>query len=959
MKHCILLIALGVGVSGLSVTHAQDSEFYKKPTTAPEYWRALTFEISIGKFEVAAVHLKGLIDIAPTDEQLLTIETKDGLTAFLRLRNVERWSRNKEVEKEARANVETLIGKVSLALKNQLTDPVRITKFAKNLSATPEEAAFALKELTRSGVDAIPILVELLRGNQPTAQRAAILDALPYFDIAVVPALIASLDAPEATIKLELLDSLRKRDDYLSFSSRAETDLMPYLWYFSAPIDKNPEALRKKAKEMLIGLLDRDPAAERIVEFRQPQYRLTELSKTFLDHKARFGTPEQSSVWKWDGQKPVVTAMPIADAEEYFGLRYARWALEIQDDYAAAQKAFLTLALEKHFARAGTDQPLVKSSPALYGVLVTAPYPLLSELTEQYMQENRVPLAVAVLQAIGDRAETKAARPSDPKAQGNEFSPSLLLKAMDYPNQRVRFAAVDALLKAPGSPVHQRTSAIVKILAGVLQGDDPVGEGKPRALIGDSDRVRSEMFARIVRKAGFNVEVVRTGRDLMRRLQTNANVELVIIDHHLPYPVFADTLAQLRADFRTRGLPVLVVASPDEPTTAHPITLMGRLAALAAAEEHIDFIRRQATLEDSRRESPAYRFKYRADILRAKLDSAGIRVGPDVEDRIEYLINLTTPVGDFPASVGIVETRLILNQADRLNRMEALRSNPKKGRILADEPPFSNTKELTNPLANVVARYEIALTAEVAELAEIYWKIMQNGQNDPNGKVLQPPLPGVAIRHAEVEARARLLSRGFKRVKVIPEVFVEPAFKEELQGFFAVQDPKQVETDRKADARAAMEWLRKMAVGELTGYPVIDAEATLRQALQNPAIASMAIEAVVRLPGKDAQQDIASMILGTLEAPVRAQAVDALIRHVQQRGLMVSDAQKTLLLDRVTTEADAGVRTRLLALRGILQPNSRETGGRLRDFVPGAEPKEKIEEPKEKKEEPKNLTRDR
>jgi len=949
VKRFIFLLVLSAGVVGISDGRAQDSEFYKKPTTPTEFWRALQFEISVGKFEIAAGHLRGLLDIKPTDPQLLELEAKDGLTTFLRLRNVERWSRNKETEKEARDNVEKLIAMMSVALKNELADPVRIARFAKNLSETPEEAAFALKELTRSGVAAIPVLIDLLRGNQPALQRAAILNALPSFDIAVVPALVASLDAPEATLKLELLDSLRKRGDFLTLSSKAETDLLPYLWYFSAPMPRHPEELQAKAKLMLAVLLDRDPAAERIVEQRLPQWQLTELAKTFLDHKARFNAPEQVTFWRFDGQKPVPTVASIADAEEYYGLRYARWALEIQEDYAPAQKTFVTLAMDKHFARAGTDQPLMKSSPALYAVLATAPYELLNDLAEQYLREKRVPLAVAVLQAIGDRSETKAARPSDAEPpKPNEFKPSLLLKAMDYPDRRVRFAAVDAMLRAPGAPVHQRTSAIVKILAGELQAGDADDKGKPRALIGDADRIRADMLAGVMRQAGFHVEVARTGRELMRRLQTRADIDLIVLDHHLPYPMFADTLAQVRADFRSAALPVLVMASPDQPTTAHPITLMGRLAALAAADEHTNFLRTQQVREDTRRESPAERYKHRTEIIRQKLEAAGIRVSADVEDRIEYLVSLTAPVAEFPVKVELEETRLKLNQVDRLNRLMALQSDPRRGHILPNEPPFANTLGLTAALADVVARYEIGLTPEVVELAAVYWRIVQEGQKDKEGKYLQPPLPGVALRHPDIEARAKMLSRGFPRVRVIPEVFTEMAFRDEIKDFIAVQDPKQVEVDRKANAKAAMEWLRKMAVGEVTGYPVIDAETTLREALRNPEIVSLAIDAVARLPGKEAQQDIANVILGSMEAPIRDKAGEALIRHIQQRGSMLSGPQKTLLLEKAIAEADPAVKSRLLALRGIIQPSAKETGGRLRDFVPAppAEPMEKKEEPK-------------
>ncbi len=284
--------------------------------------------------------------------------------------------------------------------------------------------------------------------------------------------------------------------------------------------------------------------------------------------------------------------------------------------------------------------------------------------------------------------------------------------------------------------------------------------------------------------------------------------------------------------------------------------------------------------------------------------------------------------------------------------MRALINDPKRGHIAAGESPFVNNQELTPALAEVVARQELAAPADEMNLAQIIWRIMQEGQVDKDGKVLQPPLPGVSIRHLAVEARATRLTKGMKNVRVIPEVFTPDAVRDELQGLFVMQDPKQVEADRKSHAKAAMEWLHKMATGELAGYPFADAEASLRQALQNPELAALAVDAVARLPGKDAQQDIANVVLGQLDPAIRLSATDALIKHIQGRGKMLSEPQLLMLLEKPATEADPQIRSRLLDLRGILQTDSKETGLRLLEFTPM--PPAPPGEAKEKKEEPKN-----
>jgi CheY-like chemotaxis protein len=956
-----LFAALVLCVGGLASLRGQDSEFYKKPTNPKEFWRAMQFEIGVGKFDIAAAHLKGLLESNPSEKDLLEIEAKDGLVSFLRLRNVERWFFDKQADADARQNVEKLITLVSDALKKELSDPDRIMKYARRLTAeTPEEIAFAQKELLRSGVSAVPLLLDLLRGNAAPALRAAILDLLPRFGAGSVPPLVAALDVDEPNLKIDLLNVLRQRDDYLTLRYRAETDIIPTLWYFSAPLPIHPEGLRTKARGMLKGLLEKDPDSERNTERRTPQYRLTEEARTFLEHKERFTNPEKVNVWRWEGARPVAAEMTPSEAEEYYGLRYARWALRAQPDYLPAQKVFLTLALDKHFARSPADMPLAKSSPELYAILVTAPYDFVTDLLETALREKRISQAVALLHVLGDRTEVKAARSSEASggdAPKPEARPSLLMKALDYPDRRVQFAAVDALLRTPGPHLHQRAAQIVKILAGYLQADPPEPGAKPRAAIGDTDRVRGEALAGVLRQAGFDAVVLRTGKDLVRRIQQRPDVDLILVDHHIAGPMLPDVLTQLRADFRAKTVPLLVVASPEKAPTAHPLTLLGRVAALAAAEEHLTYVYDQRRDYDVRREAPSARLRVRGDIIRKHIEAAGIVISADVLDRLEYLLYLTTPVNELGIDIELERTKLILSPVDRLNRMAALRDDERRGRVRADEPPFANTRELTPRLAEEVARYEAGLKQEVLNLADVYWAILQNGQVDAAGKYLQPPLPAVSLRYPELEAKLRRLTLGYPKTRVIPELFSAFALKEQLTDLLALDDPKLLEAEKRHNARVALEWLRKMATGELPGYPVALAEPALRQAMQSKDLAPLAVDAVSRLPGRDAQQDLAGVVLSGADPDVRLQAADALIRHIQQRGMMLSDPQKMLVLDRAGTEQDAPVRNRLLALKGIMASSSRETGARLLGFTPSAPaaPKEEPkEEPKEKKDEPKD-----
>ena len=72
----------------LAVARAPGQDFrdtFKKPETAPEFWAAMQYEIEVGNYNLAAGYLKNFLEKNPSDQELLDIEAKQGLTAFLQV----------------------------------------------------------------------------------------------------------------------------------------------------------------------------------------------------------------------------------------------------------------------------------------------------------------------------------------------------------------------------------------------------------------------------------------------------------------------------------------------------------------------------------------------------------------------------------------------------------------------------------------------------------------------------------------------------------------------------------------------------------------------------------------------------------------------------------------------------------------------------------------------------------
>ena len=293
--------------------------FFKKPETVMEFWTALQFELDVGQTELAARHLRGLLFRKPTDAELLAIIDKDSTIAILKLRNIRTWSRDKKEQAQALKDVEELIKIATDAQKKRLGDPVRIRRFIAMLKETPEERAYAFRELYKSGTAALPIMIDSLLKATDAEDRVPLLQAIERMGPTSTAPLVAVLDCDNTRVKVEILDILRRRH------ARDSRQIVPFLWYLSAS-KSEPEIVRKKATQVLADFLATD--ATRLTPAKAA---LTRLAERCYDHQITFGDPAAVTVWRWDGKGLVVgwpgdSTVSASQAEEYYGLRFARQA---------------------------------------------------------------------------------------------------------------------------------------------------------------------------------------------------------------------------------------------------------------------------------------------------------------------------------------------------------------------------------------------------------------------------------------------------------------------------------------------------------------------------------------------------------------------------------------------------------------------------------------------------------
>jgi CheY-like chemotaxis protein len=543
--------------------------FFKRPSNTAEYWKAMQFEIEVGKYDLAAVHLRNLVNFKPSDADLVKLADEVGVAGFLRLRNIRTWSEDPKTNKEALANVEKLIERVTEAVTKVRRDPVRIQAYIKNLTATPEENAYALKELAKSGAFAVPYLIDAL--SQANAEeRVRYLAALERLGPDTIEPMVAALDSNIPRLQVDLIRIFRKR-----YSRRVVELVVPNLW-FLAKSPSQPDEVRNEALAALSYFLE-TPAGK----LPPARVELTRLAERYYLHRVKFADPKAVLIWRWDGQHVVAgwPGAPTVDAdkaEEYYGIRFASQALLLDPAYTPAQVVLLSLILDKTQSKAGLDKTLEREAPKVHDLLGTVQPELVNAVLERALEEQRVSVILGAVHDLGERKEVRAVRP-----KGRRQPP--LVRALYYPDRRVEIAAAEAMLQIPDSALSLATTRVVEVLRRAVAAAPPPSSppgtggdkrgGRPKVLIGYFNEDFRNRVAAAVGGAGYDTVAVASGREMMQRLGQASDIALLLFEEELPNSGLAHLLGQLRADRFASQLPILLTAAPPQ------VDAFGRLPA--------------------------------------------------------------------------------------------------------------------------------------------------------------------------------------------------------------------------------------------------------------------------------------------------------------------------------------------------------------------------------------------
>ena len=859
---------------------------FNEARSLSELWDNLEYEREVGAHDNVLLYVDRIntllasMDPATRQRELdVLLKTAD----FTKLQSLQGLpvvvldSGDPDLSKKLRKGLDTFAATLQDHLRAQQS-PEKLQEFTDRLLEGPTAFKAVMKELSNKGGFAVKPLLDLGRRTTDETQARDVTRALLELPPASLPGLIGALDVPDRDWQRRVARVIALRAEIGDDMKSALPALELLLADDGLPVDTRIGVTAVVANLRKTHGKNLPPAADMLADTALRLYR----------HQVPLEKDSHLQIFHWQKGKGLVpgavdgATTPVvspAEAEQYWGMRAARKALEIQSGSRQARHALLGLWLENEAARQKASgkpfQLLAVSQPALLELLTGQDSPMLVELLREALTNDRQAVALGLLEALASRGDEMAGL-----ERGNTISAYEM--ALESGEPRLRLAAAMAIARLPKPPSARVAARVVHVLAGFLtQGKPQDGQVRARVLMSmDSPDLLDELSHSLV-AARYQVDGAVTARETMQRLLRGPDHDLLVVDGNIADIDLNHLLAQMGAEGPLSRMPVLVIAMP---SPRQHSCLSVRFQDLEARRVAIEQELRQYHIEQKAKNT-----RQQAEL--AELDA----LYETIRKRNKGTLDAGSTENYDTSREQILERQKDEDKAFQIRFL----------------PQF----QLEGELATVRRGLTAVQTDFVIASREREDKLTRHLAPDKRVHVIRPGAlgkPGAAVR---------TISATLNETRQIP-----------------LGPQEQILL-----ANQAAELLAGMASGRIHGYDIRPAGKAMEVALGGDILtppSRIAItQAIASLPGGSAQARLMGMAADPARpAPERFAAAEALARHVQRNGRLTTNAQVKALEDSLPEIQDPQVRARV---SGALTMLSRPGGDKkLLDYKPRvAEPR--------------------
>ncbi|MEZ6068506.1 MAG: hypothetical protein R3B90_22975 [Planctomycetaceae bacterium] len=505
----------------------------REPETPVEMFDAAALSLRLSRPALARQYLQALIESKPDDATLLQLREQHGTALFLQM------SRLEPLQPEGAELLELM----NNAAQSQLSDPAFQEAMLRDLTGGTRERFAARNVLRALGAEGAAIVfAKLAEGTTPEEQELLV-EALVEVGPVVKPLADAAMQSDNdsiQTIAADLLGRLDAREYLLHLHAVA----------FS-PVE--PPSVQVAAKRAIARIEHDDTGrADEVSDFRLAERlsaRATELfaGRTVVNDPDAVGG--QVRLWVWDGtvNRPVAHDVSSTSASVWEAERLARGALAMSPEDTQRQALLLGVLMWRDRLAAGWEQPVSAGAGTAHDLALALGPDLTRQTLELSLQHDNPAATMTSLQALSQNG-----------SRGSllvEGSP--LLRALQAPHSRVQFVAANTIMLLGPVEAFPGAARVVDIFA---RGLSPASEAK--MVVVDPNSQRGATFAGALAGLGLAPGQASTGREGFLIAAEEGNVTLAALHLNTIQWDLTQTVANLRADPRTKKLPIVVYGPP-------------------------------------------------------------------------------------------------------------------------------------------------------------------------------------------------------------------------------------------------------------------------------------------------------------------------------------------------------------------------------------------------------------
>ena len=498
------------------------------PQTPAELAQALSSLIDVQAWVDARVYLNQLSKLVVNDKEMFDLYTERGAEFFYILHSVEQLSPDSQ----------RLAKRVLSAAKRYSKSDARIESLVKTLAdSNINVRSTAFRKIKQVGPQGYAAMLEVFGDEKLKELWPGVRGAVRRLENDATEILVAGATCGNPQIEVESYYGLA------NLGTNEAIDLISFL-YLSPKTPQNVKTFaQRRLRDYFGGSIDRAALIANLS---------SKANQNLRGKRKSVSSDARVSVWKYQAasNKFESSRVSLVVASRIRAAKLAQLLFEIDPDNSQNRELFLLASIESAKKQAGPDSPI--DAQAVLKQLGNPGSSELNRLLSESLNREIIPAAIGICELLKELNDSSVLY----SGQGGNCA---LVKCILSGERYLQFAALDAIAGLDPKKPYAGSSYVVDLAAHISN-----TRGQQQVLVGHYGSGDSRTFEGVVSGTGVKVESVRNGLEFYKAATGSPDWKLLLLTDNMLRPRFSQVIQQLRADWRTRYLPIGVVVSSEQ-----------------------------------------------------------------------------------------------------------------------------------------------------------------------------------------------------------------------------------------------------------------------------------------------------------------------------------------------------------------------------------------------------------